>query len=408
MAETNYILRGGNVVKYGNGWRARVTYHAPTGERKEKTRVFKVRGKKEAKVMADAWVAELNQKATLAPSPAKTVGEYVDAYINGLEGRVEPSTVAHCRMRAKYIHEAFDNVPLEDLTADMVNNWMNKLAKRLSPVSVNDARKTLKLAMDDAFANKRILTNPMDTVKKLKQPRTEPNALTAQGREALLADLKKSEATLRQEAPSILGVRIALFTGMRRGEICGLRWRDIDFENNLIQVRQSIGEAGNDTYIKEPKTKGSRRDIPLPSYLREELTNAKADMQKRSLAAGVSWRESFFVIGDIDGSYMKPHSLTRAWRRRANRLKLIGSQGTPPTFHDLRHTFATTAIANGADVKSVSSILGHSSTQITLDIYCSDDPQAKRNAMENVEAALLAPAPKASMIYLQPTGTEGK
>ena len=88
------------------------------------------------------------------------------------------------------------------------------------------------------------------------------------------------------------------------------------------------------------------------------------------------------------------------------RLNLIGTQGKPPKFHDLRHTFATRAIANGVDVKSVSSILGHANAAMTLNIYASADPDATRRAMDAVAKTITAPAPTAEVLELKPTGTE--
>lgn len=407
MGEEKYKLRGGNVVKYRgyDGWRARVSYHDSEGNRKEKTRTFKVKGKKEAKALALAWVDELNQQANLKPTPANTIGEYVSVYIDTQEGNIDASTVTYYRKLTRLIVDGLGEVALNDLTADMVNAWMARQAKHYAPKTVNGARQLLKAAMNDALLNGRIISNPLLLVKKLKEPRREPNALTVQGRAAVLADIDGFKQATAQDAPSNLGTKLALFTGMRQGEICGLRWCDVDFQSQTLRVVKSIGRAAGKTYPKEPKTGGSRRAIPIPSVLMDELRDRKRDMQKQCLAAGVSWRGTFYVLGEIDGSYLRPDSLSRSWRRRVKRLGLIGTQGTPPTFHDLRHTFATTAIANGADVKSVSSILGHSNAAMTLNIYASADPQATRRTMDDVEAALLAPAPTAAIIELAPTGT---
>lgn len=93
-------------------------------------------------------------------------------------------------------------------------------------------------------------------------------------------------------------------------------------------------------------------------------------------------------LGDPNGSYLTPRLLSTSFWRRAKRLELKGSQGKRPTFHDLRHAFATTAIAEGVDVKSVSSILGHADASMTLNVYASADPEAKRNAVETVTNAL--------------------
>ena len=105
-------------------------------------------------------------------------------------------------------------------------------------------------------------------------------------------------------------------------------------------------------------------------------------MMEECMEAGIAMTPDLHVIGRIDGSYMSPHSLWREWKAISKSLGLVGMEGKPPAFHDLRHTFATAAIKSGADVKSVSSILGHANAAMTLNIYANADAEAKRRAME--------------------------
>lgn len=418
MTEPKYTLKGGTVYAFRDGWRARATYRTPTGEYtedgqpvtrlREKSRVFKVGGKREAKRLAAEWVDELNENAEAGPRPAETVAEYVDAFICSKEGRAEKSTIAGYRRRAKYIHEGLGSVRLIDLTPDMITSWMNRLSKDLSPASVNDARVLLKSAMQDAYLNRRIPFNPVDRTKKLKTPKKEPNALGQAEIARLIQDLASPAPAVsgNESAALKLGIIIALFTGMRQGEICGLRWRNVDTSNGIIRVREAVGRDGDSSYIKEPKTGGSRREIPIPAPLVELLEQRRRAMKAGCLEAGVSFDARMFVIGEIDGSFADPRHLYRAFDRRVKRLNLIGTQGKPPTFHDLRHTFATKAIANGVDVKSVSSILGHANAAMTLNIYASADPDATRRAMDAVAKTMTAPTPTAEVLELKPTGTE--
>ena len=95
-----------------------------------------------------------------------------------------------------------------------------------------------------------------------------------------------------------------------------------------------------------------------------------------------------YVIGGADGSFMQPHYLSNRWRRTADALELVGTEGKRPTFHDLRHTFATAAIAHGVDVKSVSSMMGHANAAMTMNTYASADPDAKRRASDAVARAI--------------------
>ena len=113
------------------------------------------------------------------------------------------------------------------------------------------------------------------------------------------------------------------------------------------------------------------------------------------------------MLGKVDGSNLAPHALWEAWKAIAASLGLVGTQGKVPTFHDLRHTFATAAISEGVDVKSVSSILGHTNAAMTLNIYASADPDAKRRAAETVSEAMERKPKDATIIQLK-TGTDDK
>ena len=190
-----------------------------------------------------------------------------------------------------------------------------------------------------------------------------------------------------------IAVKIALHTGMREQELCGLRWKDVDMKAGVLHIRNVIGRDGGKTYEKEPKTGGSRRDVPISPEVAEALNMRRAQMAEECMETGIALTPDHHVIGRIDGSYMNPHSLWRDWKAIAKSLGLVGTEGKVPVFHDLRHTFATAAIASGADVKSVSSILGHANAAMTLNIYASADAEAKRRAMERASKEIVG-APK--------------
>ena len=133
-------------------------------------------------------------------------------------------------------------------------------------------------------------------------------------------------------------------------------------------------------------------------------------MRRECLRAGVPFSEQLYVIGGIDGSFMPPHYISRKWRSLADALELVGTEGKRPTFHDLRHTYATTAIAHGIDVKTVSSAMGHSNAAMTLNTYATADPDAKRRAADALARAYEMDAKRGrgeNVISIDATGTEG-
>lgn len=171
-----------------------------------------------------------------------------------------------------------------------------------------------------------------------------------------------------------LAIYLSLHTGMRIGEVCSLRWSDIDFQSKMIYVQTSIvrlNQGGKTkSVVGSPKTASSNRIIPLTKCL------------EGILAAEYVRSNSNFVVGTAAGDhFLNPRTLENQYKAI---LKLAGI--TPAPFHTLRHTFATRCIESGMDIKSLSEILGHSSASITLDIYVHPSMELKRNGMERLEA----------------------
>lgn len=140
---------------------------------------------------------------------------------------------------------------------------------------------------------------------------------------------------------------------MRRGEICALEWRNVDLQRGVLWVRSAIGADEGGKYVKPPKS-NRPRDLAIPEPLGRLLAE---------------WRglcpDSHYVVCGSDGSYLDPDYLTHAFTSFARFNGLKGAAGRRLTLHDLRHTAATALISHGADVKTVQSVLGHSSAAIT-------------------------------------------
>lgn len=161
---------------------------------------------------------------------------------------------------------------------------------------------------------------------------------------------------------------IALYTGMRKGEILALQWKDIDFSNNVIRVTKSVYHEGDKPKIKKPKTEESRRVVPLLTPLREELYKRIGSPEE-------------YIISD-DGV----HPLTE--RRYTTLLSHFHkATGTTCTAHQIRHSFATIAIAQGINAKTVQEILGHRQISTTLDIYTDLRERSIRIAEDALNAA---------------------
>jgi integrase len=190
----------------------------------------------------------------------------------------------------------------------------------------------------------------------------------------------------------------ALFTaasiGLRRGEVMGLRWQDVDFENDIIRVRQSLSVVvESKPSLGDLKTRHSRRDIPMPLSLKKVLLSHQEKQAKLKEKAREVWYESGGVFTTTLGHYVHPDNLNRAlenllaWsnptaytetrclgvpvlhRRKLETIVKAGEALPDLRLHDLRHTAASLMLRRGVPVEVVSKILGHSQVSITLDIY---------------------------------------
>jgi integrase len=152
---------------------------------------------------------------------------------------------------------------------------------------------------------------------------------------------------------------------MRRGELCGLRWSDVDLAAATIRVEHSIEETASGLRRKAPKSRHGRRTLSLPRATLETLQAHRLRQAEHRLACGLGRPSAEdLVFTTSDGSALSPDNLSRDWRRAVRALKLPAVM-----FHGLRHTHASTLIAAGVDVLTISRRLGHATPAFTLSVY---------------------------------------
>ena len=394
----------GTVARHSNGnWRVRISYYQ-NGKRRNVSQVCgeKIRTEAQARRFLSSWqrqlisVAQEREAAARAEAeairhPRWTVPDYVEHVIE--MSPANPTTKDHYRTCLNRIRSRFDKIALEELTPDMIADWMEGMENRgLAPATIVHTHALLSQAMRYAVEEDELISRNPCKKRAARPPRRthkEPNALGASERGRLLDYLET--ASYR---PVRLAAYISILTSMRLGEVCGLRWKDVDMERGIIHVRNAVGIKKGGSYQKPPKTGASIRDIPMPSQLINALKSRRADMWQERIAVSQTTTEAFgelFVIGDISGNYANPSTISKEWGAVANTLELVGTQGRKPTFHDLRHTFITAALTDAnADVKTVASMAGHSKVSHTLDIYASADPDAKARLAAKIDEVLRA------------------
>lgn len=383
-----------------------------------------VRTKAQATKALVKWHAEMEAQHA-APDAGLTVLDYVNAYISGLERTeaVAPSTVHDYRRTCHYLKyaPAIDAVPLRDLTPRQVQAWeAGLLARGLSGTTALKAHRLLKQVCKHAVEIDDLAKSPVRGFKAPSRSTGKPNALDADGRMKAMIELEKMEPT-----PITIAAELALYTGMRRGEICALTWGNVDLEGVVwtdadedapkLRVVQAFGVAKGGAYLKSPKTSKGRRVIPLMGGILDTLKKRRAQMwgewseamRKADIKPTVAAFNQLYVIGYTNGKPCGVDIISRGWKRIADELNLVGTQGATVTLHDLRHTFATTLITRGVDVSSASDLLGHEQVSTTLNMYTSNDNRAKRRAAMIAASDLDAARTGDVLPFVPRTGTEG-
>lgn len=306
--------------------------------------------------------------------------------------------------------DGIGHIRVEKLRKADVKRWAEQMQACYAPPTVRKALMVLRdIGLARALELELIDKNPAVGIEVVDVESREPNYL---GRDALSTLLGHLEAdpTERHNA----AVLTALYTGMREGELSGLRWGDVDLEARTIAVRRVIARQGNGFVVKEkPKNRSSRRTIPFggaaeclsaryAKVWEESAEVFESEVQRREYVAGL------YVFGRLDGRYLNPRMLWKSWRSTVDKLGLLGSEGKPPTFHDLRHTFATAAIADGVDYKSVQAMLGHSDIGTTMNIYAASEMEAMQRGAEKAGEGIRRRAGGAEVLPLRATGTDSE
>jgi integrase len=186
-----------------------------------------------------------------------------------------------------------------------------------------------------------------------------------------------------------VAILLGATTGMRRGEVLGLRWSDVDLDAGRLSVRQTLSAPRNpDTgqhvpVFGEPKTKQGKRSVPLPAQTVAALRAHRKTQMAERLLVGPGWTDHGLVFCEPDGQPIHPDRFRKRVEHRVQR------SGLPPIrFHDLRHTHATLALQAGVHPKIVSERLGHASTSFTLDVYSHVTPSMQQQAADVMSALL--------------------
>lgn len=349
-------------------------YLGVEGGKKKYRHVRGCKTRKEAQEKLDEIRQALRKQTYVAPTKL-TVREYAEQWLAGLPATgLRTSTVDGYRRNLEYVIDRLGDRRLEQLSAFDLDALYSELlaggrrlkeGEGLSPRSVRYIHTTVHKALRDAHRKGLIARNVAEVASPPTAKSTRPGEMAwwtpAQLRSFFVQTADEPLAPL---------FRVAAMTGMRRGEVCGLRWSEVDLEKGRIEVRQQLlvvrGQPnGGLVFSERTKTDHGRRRIDLDPGTVATLKAQRARQAELRLAFGAGWRnERDLVFTRPDGSPLDPESVAKVFDRR------VARSGLPRIrFHDLRHTHVAHLIAAGEQPLLISKRLGHASAAFTQDRY---------------------------------------
>lgn len=373
-------MKRNGVHKRGAFWQAYIEMErSETGARRRKYLSGKFATRKEAEAARDELKREIREGVDPAASRI-TVSDLLSRYLDAKErsGKCSEGTMLDYRSKAAHILPTFGPVVVGKVRPLAVEELYQGLRaeKNLSPMSIHHIHGLFKSAFAWGVRKRLLARSPLLDVDAQAATSAERRALTGGEAETLLHAERDSEWY-----PMFA---LSLSTGMRRGEVCGLKWGDVDLDAGGIVVRSSLATVKNRLVLKSTKT-GKSRPIPLPETAVEALRIRQAQYRVEKLAAGPSYLSDGYVFARADGSPIHPNTYTKAFRAAADRCGFHDV-----VLHGLRHTFATWLVGGGTDFKSVQTIMGHSTPAVTLAIYSHALPGAQAKAVTRIDTNLAA------------------
>jgi len=323
-----------------------------------------------------------------------TLAEWLKTWLKDFASvALRPSTyISYEGYIFNHINPIMGGVLLKELSTERLQVFYNEKFKDgrvdgkggLSPKTLRNMHNMIHKALDQACKNNLISKNVSENTVLPKREKKEMRVLSRTEQQALMQHIGIERLGF--------AILLDLSTGMRIGELCGLQWQDIDFDQKVLfvkrtlqRVKTSIVEIENGatskTIIMEGKVKtdNSYREVPIQAKIFEKLmVYKKRQLQEKDLASS-AYSDNNYVFSSPVGGVIEPSTMRDMFNRL---IKLAGISHT--NFHALRHSFATRAIESGVPIKAVSDILGHATVQLTMDLYCHSSIDLKREAVDKM------------------------
>ena len=358
-----------NIIKQ----KAKTTKIRVEGQTKRETQQHR----KDAQRMLDTWIKDL--ETGRAATNERLFIFCIDEWLDRKKRRVRLTTYeayqSYCETHIKPYFEP-KKLKLTDVTPRIIQRYIDqKEQEGLSPNSIDKHLVVLNGVFKEAIMLREAYYNPCLGVTVSRAEKFRGAAYEATDAQRLLSVIVGDDIE-----PAVY---LGLYLGLRRSEVAGLRWKDVDFENNIVHICNTITCFKTISEQEETKTKASRRDLCLPSGLKKYLLalRLKQEWNKRFFGAG--YRDGEHVCQWPDGRAYRPDYITARFQKVISRYNLPKIR-----FHDLRHTAGSLLINSGQSVKQVQEFLGHEKASTTLDIYTHLSVESKKDTAQKLDQIL--------------------
>lgn len=360
----------------------------PDDERKQKTKSFQEWKYDDPEAAARSWLISWNQKINTGEhikNEELILREHIDTWHDRTKKHVSTATTKKRDVAInKHIKPYFDDIRLTDLTVYHIQRFYKEKLHEVSPSTVRIFHKVLQMVLNCAHRDELIRKNP---IEHADPPEQNPPEMTVYDERQIKQFLKAIRDYEYEHRKQTLGLSMypifytGLNTGMRIGEVLGMRWEDVDFDEQTISVRRSL-KTKDGLYLGDPKTKSSERSILLTEENVDILKQHRRNYLELKMEAD-TWGDWPTVFVTSKGKAIWPSTI----RRRLN--KVLKKTMLPRiTFHSLRHTHATMLLRAGVKAFSVAERLGHSSIQITMDRYTHYLPTIQKQAVDKYQTSM--------------------
>jgi integrase len=352
-----------------------------TGQRKRKWHSFKGT-KRGAQIECSRLITAVAGGTYVEPSKT-TLEQFLERWLDHIKSQISPKSFErYAGIVRQNIKPLLGAVILNKLKPAQISEAYAKAlasgrrderAGGLAPRTVGHMHRVLKQALGQAIRWELLNRNPADAVDP---PKVEWKPVQTY-------DLSQTADIIEafRNRPLYIPVVLAALCGLRRGEICALRWKNVDFAAAQLSVVESLEQTRAGLRFKSPKS-GKGRTVALSETVLGELRAYRAQRAQEALKLGAGMSDDDLLVAHEDGSQITPIYISQQWARLIAKTPLARLR-----FHDLRHAHATHMLANGVHPKIASERLGHSKVSITLDLYSHVIPGMQADAAATVDAA---------------------